>query len=249
MAIYVVLPAYNEEQALAPLVKSFAKTYSVGNREYKIIIVNDGSKDNTLKVAHELSQTYPILVVDNGVNKGLAETLKNGLIHAFDLAQDDDVIITMDADNTHPAGLTPRMIQAIDEGNDVVIASRYREGSHVRGLSFFRKFLSFGAGWMFRIMFPTPGVRDYTCGFRAYRAAVLKDLYKARGQNFISAKGFSCMVDLLLSLRTMDLVFTEVPMVLRYDQKPGASKMRVFKTIGETLKLIFSRRFSSNKVA
>jgi dolichol-phosphate mannosyltransferase len=243
MTTYIVLPAYNEEQALPPLLSNIVKTFEEEGKSFKIIVVNDGSRDNTLNVANELSKTLPVIVVDNGVNRGLAETLKNGLIHALKLAHPDDVIITMDADNTHPAGLALRMLRLIREGNDVVIASRYREGSLVRGLSFYRKFLSYGAAVLFKVLFPIQGVRDYTCGYRAYHASILLKLYKDKGDNFISAKGFSCMVDLLLSLRKLDLVFNEVPMILRYDQKPGASKMNVTKTIFETLSLILKRRF------
>jgi dolichol-phosphate mannosyltransferase len=125
----------------------------------------------------------------------------------------------------------------------VVIASRYREGSQVRGLSLHRRFLSSGASWLFRIFFPTRGVRDYTCSYRAYRAKAMKSLVERYGREFISERGFSCMVDILLRLRERDLVFAEVPLVLRYDRKPGQTKMRIFQTLFDTLKLLLRRRF------
>ena len=150
--------------------------------------------------------------------------------------------MTMDADNSHPTGLIPRMIGLIREGNDVVIASRYREGSRVIGVSFYRRLLSFGVSWLLRLTFPTPGVRDFTCGFRAYRAEVVQTLIRERGSRAIEQRGFSCMLELLLRLRASRYVFTEVPLVLRYDRKIGLSKMRVMQTIGETLQLIFQQR-------
>lgn len=243
MRVFVVLPAYNEERALPPLVESLhAHIKSVWGADYRIVIVNDGSRDNTLNVAKSLAQSFAVDVLDNGQNRGLAKTLLHGMRHAMNASQPDDVIVTMDGDNTQPAGLIPRMLTHIREGSDVVIGSRYREGSHVRGLSRSRRFLSFAASWVFRIVFPTQGVRDFTCGFRAYRAGMLQSAYRKLGDDMIAATGFSCMVELLLKLRQMDAVFTEVPMILRYDQKHGASKMRVLKTITETLLLIVRRK-------
>ena len=98
---------------------------------------------------------------------------------------------------------------------------------------------------MFRIFFPTRGVRDYTSGYRAYRAAELAKLMNVYGRDFISETGFSCMVDILLRLRGQKAIFTEVPMVLRYDKKLGNSKMKVMKTVFDTIMLLLRRRFSA----
>ena len=160
----------------------------------------------------------------------------------------DDIIITMDADNTHPAGLAIRMVRLIREGNDVVIASRYRKGSYVRGLPRSRQFLSYAGSWLCRVLFPIRGVRDYTCGYRAYRVAALLQLMSRYGKDFITETGFASMVDILLRLREEQLIFTEVPLVLRYDLKPGRSKMDVPRTIKETLTLLVRRRCFPNKL-
>jgi dolichol-phosphate mannosyltransferase len=247
--VFVVLPAYNESEALPPLVQSLTAVLSGSGRSFRIVIVNDGSRDNTLAVARQLATQFPVDVLDNGVNKGLAETLKHGLNNTLNRCTPEDVIITMDGDNTHPAGLMLRMLTALAEGNDIAIASRYREGAAIRGLSLWRRFLSYGASWVFRLTFPTPGVRDYTCGYRAYKAQVLLDVRRKHGDQFISAQGFSCMVDLLLKLRSLNPIIVELPMVLRYDLKPGVSKMRVFKTIFETLGLITRRRLGLDRSA
>ena len=135
------------------------------------------------------------------------------------------------------------MVQMVREGHDVVIASRYRPGARVVGVSLPRRFTSYGASWLFRILFPTPGVRDYTCGFRAYRGQVLTSAVSRYGSRFVEAQGFQCMVDILLKLRKLDVIFGEVPMILRYDLKLGSSKMRVARTIWQTLSLLLKRRF------
>ncbi len=248
MKIWIVLPAYNEEKALPLLIDALVEDLSEENREFEILVVNDGSQDRTREVAEAYSEKAPVKVVNNGTNRGLAETFRSGLLEAIKLAAKDDIIITMDADNTHPAGLTIRMMRLIREGNDIVIASRYRSGSYVRGLPLYRRFLSYGGGWLFRILFPIRGVRDYTSGYRAYRVSALSQLMSRYGEDFISEKGFACMVDLLLRLREQQLIFTEVPLILRYDLKPGHSKMNVSRTIKETLNLLIRRRFFSKKI-
>jgi dolichol-phosphate mannosyltransferase len=64
---------------------------------------------------------------------------------------------------------------------------------------------------------PIRGVRDYTCGYRAYRGRVLRQAFQRYGDDFINQEGFQCMVDILLKLRKMDVIFGEVPLILRYD--------------------------------
>jgi dolichol-phosphate mannosyltransferase len=149
----------------------------------------------------------------------------------------------MDADNSHPAGLIIQMTRMILEGNDVVIASRYRPASRVRGLSWHRRLMSTGARVLFQVMFPIPGVRDYTCGYRAYRAGLLKEAFKVYGDALVEGQGFQCMADILIKLSRMNAIMTEAPMILRYDLKKGTSKMRVTRTVLNTLKLIIKSRF------
>lgn len=247
MRILVVLPAYNEEQALPHLLDSLIENLSEERKDYSIIVVNDGSSDHTGGVVDSYARRHSIIALHNESNKGLAETMRRGLMEAVNRAGPKDIIVTMDADNTQPAGLALRMIRSIREGNDVVIASRYRQGSQVRGVPFYRRLLSRAVSWLFRIFFPIRGVRDYTCGYRAYRADVTKSLIERYGPEFISERGFSCMIDILLRLRERDIVFAEVPLVLRYDLKPGRTKMRVLQTIFDTLKLLVRRRLTFSK--
>ncbi|MFZ2197985.1 MAG: glycosyltransferase, partial [Thermodesulfovibrionales bacterium] len=155
---------------------------------------------------------------------------------------DNAVIVTMDADNSHPPDLLFSMTRLIQEGSEVVIASRYQPGAKIWGLSRYRRFLSYGAALLFRAIFPMQGVRDYTCGYRAYRAGLLRKAFQEYGNKFISEPGFSCMVDILIKLRRFKPLIEEVPLVLRYDRKKSISKMNVRKTIWQTLALLIKRR-------
>ena len=144
----------------------------------------------------------------------------------------------MDADNTHLPGLIMRMVRLIFEGHDIVISSRFVAGSRVRGVPAGRRFLSRAGSIVFRLLFPIQGVKDYTSGYRSYRVGLMKQALDFYGSGFLSEKGFTCMVDILLKIRRFDPLCTEVPMILRYDQKIGKSKMDVPLTIKESLILI-----------
>src|SRR5207244_12894882 len=125
---------------------------------------------------------------------------------------------------------------------DVVIAWRDQLGARQYRVSLFRLFISYAASWVVRILFPTQGVKDFTCGYRAYRGSVLTNAVSRYGSQFVEADGFQCMVDILLKLRKLDVIFGEAPMILRYDLKRGASKMRVARTMRQTLWLVIRRR-------
>lgn len=238
MKIFFALPAFNEENDLPKLLAAFQRQMEDSHYRFQVVIVDDGSTDGTLRIIREWSFRIPIDVVQHAENSGLGETIRDALYLSADLADSDDVVITMDADNTHSPSLIPAMVDAIQKGSDVVIASRYRRGSRVVGLSLVRHLMSYGARFLFQIAFPIDGVRDYTCGYRAYRASLLKNAFARYGKTFVQERGFAAMAEILLKLRTMDPEFCEVPMVLRYDFKSGDSKMRVGATVMKTLRMM-----------
>jgi dolichol-phosphate mannosyltransferase len=165
-----------------------------------------------------------------------------GMTEAASRAASGDVVVCMDADNSHIPGQILRMVREIREGRDVVIASRFRPGSVIRGVPWVRRVLSHGMSILFRAILPIEGVRDYSCGYRAYRAEFLKDALSVRADRLFAMDGFACMVGMLLHLARHDAVFGEVPLVLRYDQKQGASKMNVGQTVRRTLLVLVRER-------
>lgn len=240
---WIVLPAYNEERSLPQLLDHIAESMVEVNARYRVLVVDDGSSDSTAAISAKYAQTMPLVLEQHPVNLGLGSTIRDGLLKAIELSSPQDIIVTMDADNSHNPELIPRMGRGIREGNDVVIASRYQRGSCTRGVPRHRQILSHAAGILFRCVFPIAEVRDYTCGFRAYRAAALKQAVQVYGENMFDQLGFQCMVDILLKLKKLNLIFTELPMILRYDMKESVSKMRVSQTIKDTLFLMLKRRF------
>lgn len=241
--IYIVLPAYNEEARIGTLLDRIDEAMCEGSLPYQVILVDDGSQDATVAIVREFSRRMPIAMEQHPHNLGLGATIRAGLIAATKLAEDRDIVVTMDADDTHAPGLILRMVRMISEGHDVIIASRYQRGARTVGVPLLRRFLSYSASILFRTFFSIPGVRDFTSGYRAYRAEVIKRAIAEYGKNFVDQQGFQSMVDILLKLRQMNLIFGEVPFILRYDLKEGGSKMKVLRTAMDTLKLLVKRKF------
>jgi len=245
MRIWVVLPAYNEAENIPAIFAGLRRLVRENYRlELRVILVDDCSSDGTSEVARSSASELPIEVLRNEKNLGLDGTFMRGVRRAAETADDDDIIVCMDADNTHLPSQILRMARNIEEGRDVVIASRYQYGAVVRGVPRFRRFLSGGMSLVFRLVFPIPGVRDYSCGYRAYQASLLKMALRKHGEKLFSKGGFACMVGILLKLHKEDAVCGEVPIVLRYDQKEGQSKMPVASTIVSTLGILFRERFN-----
>ena len=230
--IYVLLPAYNEEKDLGLLLKRIGDGMQpMGFNQYKILVVNDGSTDGTASVVQHFQAEMPIELLDHGVNRGLGQAMLTGLSRALALVADDDIVVAMDADNTHDPCLIDTMVAKIRAGADVVIASRYEQGGEEVGLSGLRSFLSRGASSLLKMFFPIPGAKDFTCGYRAYRGAILKRVFKVYGDQLVEERGFTCMAEILIKLHFVHARVEEVPLVLRYDLKSGQSKMKVVRTI------------------
>lgn len=238
----VMLPAFNEEQNLPPLladVRDAMERWPTAPR-WDVVVVDDGSSDGTARAAASVPGAR-VTLLPHGVNRGLGAAMRTGIEHALATMDDDDLLVTMDADHTHPPELIPSMVALADAGSDLVIASRYRPGAEIHGLVWWRKAISDVASLVFRAVFPC-GARDYTCGYRCYRVGLLRWGARRYGPHFLNQRGFSVMVDLLLKLRRRARRIAEVPLVLRYDRKRGASKMKVVRTIVTTLRLL-GRRF------
>jgi len=238
--LVVLLPAYNEAASLPPLLPKIASALEEHDGESLVLLVDDGSSDRTAETAVETGGDHGLRVEveQHGRNLGLGRALKTGFRRARELAGRDGFVVAMDTDDTHDPGLIPMMIARLEEGHDVVIASRYAPGGREVGLSTVRRVLSRGASFLLTVFSPVRGARDYTCGYRAYRGSILEEAHRVWGDDFISEEGFVASAEILLKLGRLGARVAEVPLVLRYDLKGGASKMRVGSTIGRYLRLV-----------
>jgi dolichol-phosphate mannosyltransferase len=235
--ILIGLPAYNEEIALPRLLARVERLIALG-QPITVVLYNDGSTDATLAIARDWQERRPLVILDGVVNKGLGAGLRALVDYAVANAADDDVLVVMDCDDTHDPAQIPDMLARIGEGAGVVIGSRYARGAVVRGVPALRRITALGAAGLFKLIHPVRGVWDYTCGYRAYRVGVLKDAARRYGGALIAESGFACMVELLLKLNTLGATFAEIPLQLRYDQKPTETKMDVGGHTGRLLALL-----------
>jgi dolichol-phosphate mannosyltransferase len=248
--IWLALPAYNEERSLPALLERclpVSRTLAAAGSRLSVIVVDDGSGDGTIAAARRFEDRLAVSVVPHDVNRGLGAALRTGLKAALEQATDSDAIATMDADNTHdPALLTEMLRRLTGTPADIVIASRYVAGGEEVGLSALRKVLSRGASFLLSAVVPVHGARDYTCGYRIYRASMLRRAWTAWEGRLVDEAGFTCMAEVLLKLGRGGARVTEAPLVLRYDLKEGASKMKVLRTIARYFTL--ARRIRSARL-
>ncbi len=245
-----MLPAYNEERSLPALLERcvpVARTLEEGGNRLRVVVVDDGSADGTIPAARRFEHRLGVEVVPHGANRGLGAALRTGLSAALERASAPDLIATMDADNTHDPALLPEMHRRLEaEKADLVIASRYARGGEEVGLTALRRVLSRGASFLLSLAAPVRGARDYTCGYRLYRAALVRRAAEAWGDRLVEEAGFTCMAEVLLKLGRGGARVAEVPLVLRYDLKEGASKMKMMRTISRYFALI--RRIRSRRL-
>src|SRR5215475_6691888 len=117
--VYVVLPVYNEEARIGSLLEHIDEAMDDAGIAYRVLLVDDGSRDSTANIIERYAQHMPITMMRHEVNLGLGATIRDGLLAAARTASAADIIVTMDADDTHAPGLVLRMVRMISEGHDV----------------------------------------------------------------------------------------------------------------------------------
>ncbi len=240
--IWIGLPAYNEAATIPALFPRFLELFPSRSLPYRIVLYNDGCKDGTVAATLSWQKELNVEVIGREQNMGLGQGLRSLITHAAQHGKPQDVLFIMDCDDTHHPRQIPPMFAVLENGHDVVIASRYRAGATVAGVALHRRILSLGAAVLFKLLHPCRGVLDYTCGYRGYRVSVLQKALCIYGENLVREPGFACMVELLLKLNRIGARMREVPLALRYDLKQGASKMDVGGNTQRLLKKLVSWR-------
>ncbi|HNF17321.1 MAG TPA: glycosyltransferase family 2 protein, partial [Leptospiraceae bacterium] len=225
--IWILLPAFNEEESLPRLLPKLAEFCANEAQEYTIVVVNDGSLDSTLDYLQKNKSQFKIEILNHVINRGLGETERDGFEYISSVCDDNDVIIRMDCDDTHEPMYIPLHCQKMKDGFDVVISSRFQKGGGQKGVNAYRSFISYCANLFMKLLFPISGVWDYSCGYRSYKGRIIKDAVRTYGNGFVQLKGlgFTSTLETIVKLRLLGARFSEIPFVLRYDQKASPSKM------------------------
>ncbi|WP_084958369.1 polyprenol monophosphomannose synthase [Thermoactinospora rubra] len=212
--VLVIVPTYNERENL-PMI---AGRVRAAVPEAHLLVVDDNSPDGTGRVADELAAADDhVHVLHREAKQGLGAAY----IAAFrwGLAEGFDVLVEMDADGSHQPEELPKLLQALEQGADLAIGSRWVPGGRVVNWPGRREFLSRGANIYTRVMLGLP-VRDATAGFRAYRAATLEKV----GLADVQSQGYCFQVDLTLRTARNGLRIVEVPITF-VERQVGRSKM------------------------
>lgn len=230
MKISVIIPMYNEEDnALRTLteVNSVLKVYD----DYEIIAVDDGSKDQTFKLANEYaSSNEHTLVVKQPVNMGMGKALRTGFEHAT-----GDVIVTIDADLSYNVShinlLASELIN--DSTVDIAVGSPYMEGGNVKNVPFNRLFISRVANKFVGYSMPE-NLSTVTSVLRAYRSEVLDSME-------LESNGTDINLEILSKAIATHYKIKEVPAVLE-GRELGQSKLKFrSKTISHVLFSLYEK--------
>lgn len=208
MTVTLLAPAYNEEAVIEDFVRDVAAR--VGD-DAELLVVDDGSVDGTGRVLAHLSGQLPrVRVVTHGENQGMGAALATGF-----RAAKGQVIVTLDADLSHPLDLVDELVRRT-ESADAVFASRFVPGGGMNDVPRLRWALSVVGNRILRVLFRAP-VRDLTTGMRAYRADAVRPLR-------LASRGFEAQLELTVRLLAAGKVIDEVPLELG-TRAAGRSKM------------------------
>ncbi|MCW4052464.1 MAG: glycosyltransferase family 2 protein [Candidatus Bathyarchaeota archaeon] len=168
-----MIPVYNEELSLPTLVERLAKTFETNNITGKMIVVSDGSKDETGKVAFELAKNYNNLrILNHKTRKGKTAALHTGFMKAS-----GDILAMIDADLQYAPEDLPKLLEKIRQGYDVV--NGWRKHRHD---SILKKIASSVYNVVSRISFGLR-VHDFNSGLKMFKREVIEDLNLRKGQH------------------------------------------------------------------
>ena len=242
MKIYLLFPAFNEEEGLEKILQRSKYVMDYIGKDYELVVVNDGSIDRTLDVLNVFEKKINLKIISLTKNSGITEVFNIGFQYIFDKLDKNDIVISMDSDNTQsPYCIIDMVNKIIKEDFELIIASRFVKYSNIKGVPYYRNFLSNGVAFILGFLFPYKNLKDYSTFYRAYKGSLLIKAFSDRKISyFIQGHGFSSMAEFLLKICYLyNPKLIEVPINLRYDLKEGGSGINIFKTIKGYIKLMF----------
>ncbi|MCK5283408.1 MAG: glycosyltransferase family 2 protein, partial [Nanoarchaeota archaeon] len=202
MNISIVIPVYNEENRIEKTLPEIIDYCKKNFGDYEIIVVDDGSTDNTNEVITRFSKER-VRVLRNGCNKGKGYSVKKGILNAK-----YDFVLFTDSDLATPLNELKKLTPFLNSGYDIIIASRNLAGSiHKKQQPFYRKCM----GKFFAILVNfvvLRGIKDTQCGFKLLRTKTAKKIVRMQ-----TLDGFSFDVEILLIAKKLGYKIKEVPVI------------------------------------
>jgi dolichyl-phosphate beta-glucosyltransferase len=205
MEISVIIPAYNEEKRITPTIHSVVEYLEKLNKNsYEIIVVLDGSKDNTLSVITELAQTYKtIRIIDNKTNRGKGAVVKQGILESKGA-----YVLFMDADNSTHIDELDKILPVMKQGVDIIIGSRDMHDSKIEvRQARYKEILGDLGNWWIQLLL-VGGIKDTQCGFKVFSGDVARHIFSK-----INMTGWSFDIELLALARHLGYNIKEMPVI------------------------------------
>lgn len=215
----VIIPAHNEATRILPHLRSIHDSLSRQDRSYEIVVVDDGSQDDTIKVVRSFARTEPALrVIPLPTCMGKGGAVRQGMLAARGRLQ-----LFTDADGATAITELARLEQAIRNGADIAIGSRSlasrRQGFDVNA-RWHRSMLGSCFNAMVRLG-GIQGIGDTQCGFKLFERSVARDLFSVSTIN-----GYGFDLELLFVAQQRGYRIAEVP--VNWTDQPG-SKVRLIR--------------------
>jgi dolichol-phosphate mannosyltransferase len=233
----VIIPTYNEKENIKAIIE---KIFSL-NQGFEILIIDDGSPDETAYIVKDLMEKYPdtLHLLERPGKLGLGTAYITGFKYAIEHKY--DYIFEMDADFSHNPDDLIELYEASHRRNaDVVIGSRYITGVNVVNWPMSRVIMSYYASKYVRWVTGMK-IRDATAGFKCYKFRVLNTIDLDR----IKMKGYGFQIEMKYTAWKLGFKIVEVPIIF-IDRKLGSSKMNS-GIFGEAAWGVFKLRFRKIK--
>jgi dolichol-phosphate mannosyltransferase len=235
-APWLILPTYNEAENVKAIVPAAGDVLaSVAPNGYRVLVVDDGSPDGTGRMADELAAEHEwVQVLHRTEKNGIGPAYLAGFRHA--LENGAGYVMEMDSDFSHDPADLARLLQAVYDGADLALGSRYVPGGGVSDWGLLRRFISEGGSTYARIVLGLK-VRDLTGGFKCFRREVLEAIHF----DGVRSQGYAFQVELTYRAVQAGFKVQEVPIVFR-DREHGQSKMS-WRIAAEAMWLVPLLRF------
>jgi glycosyltransferase involved in cell wall biosynthesis len=225
--LYICVPAYNEAPTVGVLLWRIRRVFQEYNREYEIVVYDDGSTDATKDVLAPYREVLPLTILGGPERRGYGHAVS---VLSADVAKRTryarrDAMIVMQADFTDQPEHIPELVRRFEGGADVVVAERALGEPAPVAVKRLRRV----APWMVRPFLSVPGIQDPFSGFRLYRISVLRDMLKAAGSDrLVSNDGWAANVELLMKATVAARRVEGVTLTSRYDIRPRETRVRPF---------------------
>jgi dolichol-phosphate mannosyltransferase len=244
--IYFLIPIFNEEDNIRNLFGELSAFQSQDEIFY--VFSDDGSTDNSQKQIEHYFQGRNFCVLGDKVNRGPGAAFNTGFLWVLNHAKNDnDLIVTMEADCTSDLSILPTMITLNSLGFDLVLASVYAQGGGFDKTTFFRKFASALANFIYRFIFDVK-VLTLSSFYRVYTIALIKKIQVQYKGKIIEETGFVSMLEILIKGIWCNAKIIEVPMQLHSHKRIGRSKMKVLKTTFQYLGYLIKAKRAQPKI-